>query len=177
MVEWLFLAVQWGCLRFLIVVFPDHTYLLLLTHLTLYTDIWMILLTLIMYILTIWYVKYTCTSELQLNKANTSDTEATFLDLHLSSSNDTVCTKIYNKRNDFEFEIVNFPILDGDFARSRSCGILSPILRLSEPEFYDYLVYNVKKIVGLTSLTQVQIGKERMSSSFLGSVCIPFHHL
>ena len=28
MVEWLFLAVPWGCLRFLIVVFPDHTYLL-----------------------------------------------------------------------------------------------------------------------------------------------------
>ena len=28
MVEWLFLAVPWGCLRFVIVVFPDHTYLL-----------------------------------------------------------------------------------------------------------------------------------------------------
>ena len=28
MVEWLFLALQWGCLRFVIVVFPDHTHLL-----------------------------------------------------------------------------------------------------------------------------------------------------
>ena len=28
MVEWLFLAVPRGCLRFVIVVFPDHTYLL-----------------------------------------------------------------------------------------------------------------------------------------------------
>ena len=28
MVGWLFLAVQWGCLRFVIVVFPDHTHLL-----------------------------------------------------------------------------------------------------------------------------------------------------
>ena len=27
MVEWLFLAVPWGCLRFVIVVFPDHTHL------------------------------------------------------------------------------------------------------------------------------------------------------
>ena len=25
MVEWLFLAVPWGCMRFVIVVFPDHT--------------------------------------------------------------------------------------------------------------------------------------------------------
>ena len=32
-------------------------------------------------------------SELQLNKANTSDTEATFLDLHLSISNDMFLPK------------------------------------------------------------------------------------
>ena len=53
-------------------------------------------------------------SELQLNKANTSDTEAAFLDLHLSTSNDIVSTKIYDKRADFDFEIVNFPFLNGD---------------------------------------------------------------
>ena len=50
-------------------------------------------------------------SELQLNKANTSDTEAAFLDLHLSNSNDIESTKIYDKRDDFDFEIVNFPYL------------------------------------------------------------------
>ena len=48
-------------------------------------------------------------SELHLNKANTSDTEAAFLDLHLSISNDIVSTKIYDKRAGFDFEIVNFP--------------------------------------------------------------------
>ena len=31
MVERLFLAVPWGCLRFVIVVFPDHTHLLFFT--------------------------------------------------------------------------------------------------------------------------------------------------
>ena len=36
-------------------------------------------------------------SELQLNKANTSDTESAFLDLHLSISNNIVFTKIYDK--------------------------------------------------------------------------------
>ena len=46
-------------------------------------------------------------SELQLNKANTSDTEAAFIDLHLSISNDIVSTKIYDKRDDFDFQ---FPI-------------------------------------------------------------------
>ena len=48
-------------------------------------------------------------SELQLDKANTPDTEAAFLDLHLSISNDIVSTKIYDKLDDFDFEIVNFP--------------------------------------------------------------------
>ena len=47
-------------------------------------------------------------SELQLNKANTSDTEAVFLDLHLSISNDIVSTKINDKRDHFYFEIPIF---------------------------------------------------------------------
>ena len=50
-------------------------------------------------------------SELQLNKANTSDTEAPLLDLHLSISNGFVTSKIYDKRDDFDFDIVNFPFL------------------------------------------------------------------
>ena len=54
-------------------------------------------------------------SELQLNKANTSDTKVPFLDLHLSISNDIVSTKIYDKRDDFDFYFVNFTFLDGGF--------------------------------------------------------------
>ena len=34
MVEWLFLVVPWACLRFVIVVFPDHTDLLFLLSVT-----------------------------------------------------------------------------------------------------------------------------------------------
>ena len=48
-------------------------------------------------------------SELQLNKANISDTEAPFLDLHLSVANGFVSSKMYDKRDDFDFDIVNFP--------------------------------------------------------------------
>ena len=32
-------------------------------------------------------------------------------------------TKIYDKRDDFHFEIVNFPFLDGDVPRSTSYGV------------------------------------------------------
>ena len=62
-------------------------------------------------------------SELQLNKTYTSDTKATFLDLHLSISYDTVSNKIYDKGDDFNFKNVNFPFLDGDASRSTSYGV------------------------------------------------------
>ena len=58
--------------------------------------------------------------ELQLNEANTSDTEAPILDLHLPISNGFVSSKIYDKRDDFDFDIVNFPFLDGDVPRRPS---------------------------------------------------------
>ena len=71
-------------------------------------------------------------SELKLNKANTSDTEAAFLDLHLSISNDIVSNKIYDKRDDFDFEIVNFQFLDGDVPRSTSYGVyISQLIRFA----------------------------------------------
>ena len=50
-------------------------------------------------------------TELQLNRTNSSDTEAPFLDLNLCISNGTVSTKIYDKRDDFDFDIqlISFP--------------------------------------------------------------------
>ena len=58
-------------------------------------------------------------SELQLNKANVSDAETSFLDLHLSISDGFVKTKIYDKR-------------DGDVPRSASFGVyISQLIRFA----------------------------------------------
>ena len=62
-------------------------------------------------------------AEPQHNKANASDSEAAFLDLNLSIHNDTVSTKLYDKRDEFDFYIVNFPFLDGDVPRRPSYGV------------------------------------------------------
>ena len=76
-------------------------------------------------------------SELQLNKIITPDTEAAFLDLHLSISNDKVSTNIYNKGDDFDFEIVNLPFLDGDVPRSTSYGVyISQLIRFARASSY-----------------------------------------
>ena len=80
----------------------------------------------------IWLTKYV---KLQLNKANSSDTEAPILDFNLSISNGTVSTKIYDKWDDFDFDIVNFPFLDGDVPQRTSYGVyvsqLIPFARAS----------------------------------------------
>ena len=65
--------------------------------------------------------------ELQLNKVDSADTEAQFLDLHLAIS-----SKIYDKRDDFDFDIVYFPFLDGDIPRSTSYGVyISQLIRFA----------------------------------------------
>ena len=42
-------------------------------------------------------------TELQLNKTNSANTEVPFLDLGLSITNSIVSSKIYDKRDDFNF--------------------------------------------------------------------------
>ena len=70
--------------------------------------------------------------ELQLNKANHSDISASFLDLNISISNGVISSKIYDKRDDFDFNIVNYPHLDGDVPRATSYGIyISQLIRFA----------------------------------------------
>ena len=82
-------------------------------------------------------------SELQLNKANVSDAEASFLDLHLSILDGFVKTKINDKRDDFDFDIVNFPFLDGDVPCLASYGVyISQLIRLAGVSSHDFNTRN-----------------------------------
>ena len=62
-------------------------------------------------------------AEFQLNKANASDTEAAFLDVNFFIHNNTVSTNIYDKRDDIDFDIANFPFLDGGVPRRPHYGV------------------------------------------------------
>ena len=54
------------------------------------------------------------------------------MDLHLSISNGFVFSKIYDKRDDFDFVIVNFPFLYGDVPRRPSFGVyISQLIRFA----------------------------------------------
>ena len=64
-------------------------------------------------------------AELQLNKANSSDIEWP-LNIYIS-----VSTKVYDKRDDFDFDIVNFPFLDADVPRRTSRVYISQLIRFA----------------------------------------------
>ena len=70
--------------------------------------------------------------ELQLNKANTSDKETSFLDLNIKVIGSNIHTNVYDKRDDFGFPIVNFPWLSGDVPRLPSYRIyISQLVRFA----------------------------------------------
>ena len=55
------------------------------------------------------------------------------MDLHLSISNGFVSSKLYDKRDDFDFDIVNFPYFDGDVPRRPSYVVyISQLMRFAE---------------------------------------------
>ena len=71
-------------------------------------------------------------AELQLNKANTSDKETSFLDLNIKVIGSEIHTSVYDKRDDFGFPIVNFPWLSRDVPRLPSYGIyISQLVRFA----------------------------------------------
>ena len=62
-------------------------------------------------------------TELKLNKANSLDTEVFFSNLVMSITNGKVLSNIYDKRDNFKFEIVIFSFLDGDIPRFPCYGV------------------------------------------------------
>ena len=89
--------------------------------------------------------------ELVLDKTNSSDTNSSFLDLNISISDVIFISKIYDKMDDFNFNIVNFPQFDGDVPRTSSYGVyISQLIRFAracshvddfnERNLYTYII-------------------------------------
>ena len=93
------------------------------------------------------YIPEIYPKELTLTKANSSDQKAAFLDLDIKIENNRIHTKIYDKRDDFGFPIVNFPWLDGDVPRAPSYGIyISQLVRFARAcsEVKDFHSRNIQ---------------------------------
>ena len=57
--------------------------------------------------------------------------------MHLSISNDIVSTQIYDKRDDFDFEIVIFPFLEGGVSCTTTYRVyISQLIRFARASSY-----------------------------------------
>ena len=78
-----------------------------------------------------------------MNKANNTDTEAPFLVVYLSMSNGLVSSKIYDKRDDFDFDIANpflwmvtfLAVLPMVYTFRNLLGLLESAIMLREKKF------------------------------------------
>ena len=93
------------------------------------------------------YVKEIYPSQLTVKKANTSDDLANYLDLTvIIGNNNRLYTKLYDKRDDFDFHIVNFSFLLSNIPCSPSYGVyISQLIRYARCcSYYDGFGYHHK---------------------------------
>ena len=82
--------------------------------------------------------------------------------MDLSITNSIVSSKIYNKLDDFNFGIVNFPFLDGDVPRPPSYGAY--ILQLIR---FARVCFNVNDISNRKLLDKKIITNSRLNNSLI----------
>ena len=70
------------------------------------------------------YVKDIYSSEQNVEKADRLDDQANYLDLtFIMGNNSRLYTKLYDKRHDFNFHIVNFPFLSSNIPSGSTYGV------------------------------------------------------
>ena len=103
--------------------------------------------------------------ELQLNKANTSDTEAPFLDFHLSISNGFVSSKIYDKHDKFTF-------LNDDVPCQPSYGVyISQLKRFARVFIHveDFMLVINALLLNFSNMVIGIISLERLFRSYISA--------
>ena len=77
------------------------------------------------------YLSVIYPDELEIKDTTESSRSASYLDILLQiADNNSLCTKLYDKRDDFNFAIVNFPFLDSNIPATPAYGVyVSQLIR------------------------------------------------
>ena len=90
------------------------------------------------------YINDIYPAELEIKDTTDADHRASYLDLDLSYDRDKrLQVKLYDKRDDFNFNIVNFPFLSSNIPQSPAYGVyISQLIRYARASFayIDFLV-------------------------------------
>ena len=79
--------------------------------------------------------------ELTLNCEDKNDQEVNYLDLHLEVKDSSIQYRLFDKRDNFSFDIVNFPDLSGNVPTNQSYGVfISQMVRFARccQKFVDF---------------------------------------
>ena len=96
------------------------------------------------------YLKEIYPPQLTVQKANKSDNQADYLDLtFVIGSGDKISTRLYGKRDEFDFHIVNFSFLSSNLPSGRCHGVyISQLIRYARCcSHYDDFRYRHKCMV------------------------------
>ena len=110
------------------------------------------------------------TPELHLNEANTTDTEAPFWDFHLSIAKWIYFFLNHDKRDDFDFDKVNFPFLDDDVPRRAFYGVYIALLTWFARVCNHVLDFNARNKCLTAKLLQQPIGIIKFDKHFLNFI-------
>ena len=118
------------------------------------------------------YLKEIYPSQLTVEKANKSDHLADYLDLtFIIDSGGKLSTRLYDKRDDFDFHIVNFPYLSSNIPSGPSYGVyISQLIRYAQCcSHYDDFRYRHKCLVDrLLSQGYIALRLEKSFKKFYG---------
>jgi hypothetical protein len=92
--------------------------------------------------------------ELEVKEITDTASSASFLDLYLEfDDSGQISTKIYDKRDDFNFNIINFPNMCSNIPASPAYGVyISQLIRLSEVNVKDTFTSHIDRKIFLTFL-------------------------
>ena len=106
-------------------------------------------------------------AELEIKDTTESTTSASYLDLQLSIGRDgQLHTSIYDKRDDFNFHITNFPFLSSNIPSSPAYGVfISQLIRYSRAcSSYECFILRARRLS--SKLLKQGYLAERLKSSF-----------
>ena len=87
--------------------------------------------------------------EMVLKETNVTDTMCNYLDITIQCVGNKILYKSYDKRHDFNFDVINYPDLAGNIPSCQSYGVfVSQIIRFCEINcFYDGFLEETKRLV------------------------------
>ena len=117
------------------------------------------------------YLKETYPSQLTVEKANKSDHLADYFDLtFMIDSGDKLSTRLYDKHDDFDFHIVNFPFLYSNIPSGPSYGVyISQLIRYAQCcSHYDFRYHHKCLVDRLLSQGYIALRLKKFFKKFYG---------